>query len=203
MKGRKKRGRFGTLLFTVPILVVALAVAYQLISVTYFNTGTLIVQAQSSAKYYPSVFLNVSVSVSTLSGNTGTQGGRTPLTLTLTQGAYALAFPSLQWYSAPQSRMVSILAGKTSFSVGVYDPIVKGVAIVSNQFNVTTISAKHAVTPVVWVNKMSGYAIIEGAPNGTIMIQPRSNYTYVFQTPGTYALTLFGVQAPVLTVSVV
>jgi hypothetical protein len=203
MKGRKKRGRYGTLLFAVPIVVVVLAVAYQLISVTYFNTGTLVVQAQSSARYYPSVFLNVSASVGALSGSTGTQEGQTPLTLSLTQGAYTVSFPTVQWYSAPQSRMVNILAGKTSYAVGVYDPIVKGVAIESNQFNATAISAKHGVTPVVWVNKMNSYAVVQGAPTGTIMIQPMTNYTYVFQTPGKYTITLFGAQAPVLNVSIV
>jgi hypothetical protein len=203
MKGRKKRGRYGTLLFAVPIVVVVLAVAYQLISVTYFNTGTLVVQAQSSARYYPSVFLNVSASVGALSGSTGTQEGQTPLTLSLTQGAYTVSFPTVQWYSAPQSRMVNILAGKTSYAVGVYDPIVKGVAIESNQFNATAISAKHGVTPVVWVNKMNSYAVVQGAPTGTIMIQPMTNYTYVFQTPGKYTITLFGAHAPVLNVSIV
>lgn len=203
MKGRKRRGRFGTLLFAVPILIVIVVVAYQLISVTYFNSGTLIVQAQSSARYYPGVFLNVSVTVAAVSGNSGTQEGQTPLTLSLTQGAYTIAFPQVEWYSVPQSRMVNILAGKTSYAIGVYDPVLKGVAIVGNQFNATTISAEHGVTPVVWINKMSGNAIVRGGPGGEFTIQPTMNYTYVFQTPGSYTLTLFGVQAPVLNIQVV
>jgi hypothetical protein len=196
MKGRRKRGRLGTLLFALPILVVVILVAYQVISVSFFNSGTLIVEAQSSDRYYPSAKLNVSVSV-------GTRTGLTPLTLSLTQGAYTAVFPTVQWYSAPQSQMVSVLSGRTSYAVGVYEPIVKGATIEGNQFNVTRISAKHGVTPFVWINKMSGYAIVQGGPTGTIMIQPAMNYTYIFQNPGTYTFTLFGVQAPVLTVLVV
>jgi hypothetical protein len=195
MKSRRKRGRFGTLLFALPIILFVLVIAYQLISETYFNTGTLIVEAKSSGRYYPAVSLNASVSV-------GTRGGTTPATLSLTQGTYTVVFTTVQWYTTPQSRTINVVAGKTSYALGVYDPIVKGVSIEGNQFNATTISAKHGVTPIVLINRMSGYAVIQGAPDGTIIIQSAQNYTHVFQNAGTYTLTLFDTSAPGLTVSV-
>ena len=195
MKRRGKRGRFGTLLFVLPTVLIALVVAYQLISVTYFNTGTLIVEAQSSGRYYQPIDLNVSVSV-------GIRGGTTPVTLTLTQGTYTAVFTPVPWYSTPQSRTVSVAAGRTSYAIGVYDPVVKGVTIVGGQFNATTISVKHAVTPFILINRMSGYAVIQGSPSGTIIIQPAQNYTNVFQNVGTYSLTLLGTGSPELTVSV-
>jgi hypothetical protein len=194
MKGRRKRGRFGTLLFVLPIAIVILIVAYQFISETYFNSGTLVVEAQSSGRYYQSVGLNVSV-------NVDTRGGTTPLTLSLTQGTYTVAFPSVQWYSTPLPRTVSVLAGKTAYALGVYDPVVKIVSIEGGQFNSTTISVKHGVTPFVLINKMSDFAVVQGAPSGTIIIQSAKNFTYVFQNAGTYALTL-GTGAPDLTVAV-
>lgn len=195
MKNRKKRGKFGTLLFALPIAVFVLVIAYQLISETYFNSGTLVVAAQSSGKYGPVVGLNVSVSVES-------RGGTTPITLSLVQGTYMVIFPSVQWYSTPESRSVGVVAGRTAYVLGVYDPIVKGVSIEGSQFNGTTVSAKHGVTPLVLINKMSGYAVLMGAPDGTIIIQPARNYTHVFQSTGTYMLTLFGTSSPSLTVVV-
>lgn len=195
MKARKKRGRFGTLLFALPIMIFVLVIAYQLISETYFNSGTLVVEAQSSGRYSSVMDLNVSVSL-------GTRGGTTPLTLPLTQGSYTVVYQSIQWYSTPQSRTVDVVAGKTSFALGVYLPIMKGISIESNQFNVTNISAKHSVTPIVMINRMSGYAVIQGGPADTIIIQPMQNYTYVYRNAGTYTLTLFGTGSPDLIVSV-
>jgi len=196
MRGRKKRGKFGTLLFALPVILFVIIIAYQLILVNYFQSGTMIVEAQSTGKYYRVVGLNVSV-------NVGTQAGTTPLTLSLTQGSYTVTFPTIQWYSTPQSRTASVVAGRTTYAVGVYDPIVKKVSIEGNQFNATTVSAKHGVTPLIWINKMSGYAVLQGGPTGTIIIQPAQNYTYVFQNAGTYTFALFGTSAPDLTVSVV
>lgn len=195
MKGRRKRGRYGTLLFALPIVLFALVIAYQLISETYFNSGTLIVQAQSSGRYNQSVDLNVLVSV-------GTRGGTTPVTIPLIQGTYTVVFPSVQWYSTPEPRTVSVVAGKTSYAIGVYEPVVKGVSIENGQFNATTMSVKHLVTPFVLINRMSGYAVIQGGPTGTIIIQPAQNFTYVFQNVGTFTLNLFGTSSPDLTVAV-
>jgi hypothetical protein len=195
MKGRKRRGRFGTLLFALPIVLIALVVAYQLISETYFNSGTLSVAAQSSGKYYPQVVLKVTATV-------GTQAGTTPFTLSVTQGTYTVNFSPMPWYSTPLSRTVSVVAGRTSYAVGVYDPIVKGVSVEANQFNVTSISAKHGVTPLVVINKMSVYAVIQGGPTGTIIIQPSQNYTNVFGSAGTYTFSILGADVPNLVVSV-
>ncbi|HEV2138949.1 MAG TPA: hypothetical protein VGR53_08905 [Nitrososphaerales archaeon] len=195
MKGRRKRGRFGTFLFALPIVLIGFVVAYQLISATYFNSGTLIVETQSSGRYYPAMTLSVSVSVDT-------SGGTTPLTLSLTQGTHTVVFPSVQWYSTPQQRTVSVLAGKSTYALGVYEPVLKVISIEGGQFNATTISIKHGVTPFVLINKMTSFASVQGAPIGTIIIQSAKNYTYVFQNSGTYTLTLFGTSAPNLTVAV-
>jgi hypothetical protein len=195
LKGRKKRGRFGTFLFALPIIFFAVVIAYQLISETYFNSGSLTVAAQSSGKYYQAVPLNVTASV-------GKQTGTTPFTISLTQGSYTVNFLPIQWYSTPASRFVSVVAGRNSYALGVYDPIVRGVSIESNQFNVTSISAKHGVTPIVWTNGMSSYAVIQGGPSGNIIIQPSQNYTFVFQSAGTYTFNLFDSRAPDLVVLV-
>jgi hypothetical protein len=195
MKSRKKRGKFGTLLFALPITLFVLVIAYQLISETYFNSGTLVVAAESSGKYSAVIGLNVSVSV-------GSRGGTTPITLSLVQGVYTVVFPSLQWYSTPIPRTVSVLAGRTAYALGLYDPVVKGISIEGGQFNATDISIKHGVTPFVLINKMNGFAVVQGAPTQTIIIQSAKNYTYVFQNAGTYTLTLFGTSSPDLTVAV-
>jgi len=195
MKGRRKRGRFGTLLFVLPIVIIAFIVAYQLFSATYFNSGTLVVEAQSSGRYYQAVGLNVSVRVDT-------RGGTTPLLLSLTQGTYTVVFSTIQWYSTPSPRSVGVLAGKTSYALGVYDPVLKVVSIEGSQFNATTVSVRHGVTPLVLINKMSGFAVVQGLPTGTIIIQSAKNFTHVFQNAGTYSLTLFGTSAQDLTVAV-
>lgn len=122
--------------------------------------------------------------------------------LSLTQGTYTVVFSSVKWYSTPLPRTVSVLAGKTAYALGVYDPIVKGVSIEGSRFNATTTSVKHGVTPFVLINKMSSFAVVQGGPTGTIIIQSAKNFTYVFQNAGTYTLTLSGTSAPDLTVAV-
>jgi hypothetical protein len=195
MKGRKKRGRFGTLLFALPIVIIVTVVAFQLISETYYSTGTLFIETKSSERFYPAVGLNVSASV-------GGQGGTTPFTLTLTQGVYTVVFPSVLWYSTPSPEIVTVIAGRTSYGLGVYNPIVKAVSVEGSQFNASSISARHGVTPISLINKMSGYAVIQGTPDGTIILQHAQNYTHVYKLPGTFTLTLFGTGAADLTVSV-
>jgi hypothetical protein len=184
MRAKRKGRRFGTYLFIVPLLVISVVVAYQLINDYYYpQTGTFSVNAQSSAKYYHAVGLNVTASV-------GSRNGVTPFTLSLTQGAYTVTFPALTWYSSPQPRDVSVVAGRTAYAVGVYDPVVDYVAISQSQFNTTRIIAMHGVTPVVWLNQMGENVAILSDPTGLVTILPNQNFTFVFPAFGSYSVRL-------------
>jgi hypothetical protein len=194
VKGRRKRRRTGILLFLIPLFVVALAVTYQEIAANLYQTGTLVVRAQSSDRYYHSVGLNVSASV-------GARSGITPFNLSLTQGTYTVSYEASQWYHSPQPRSVGVIGGKTSYAIGVYDPIVEAVAISQDRFNTTQLTVMHGATPVVWLNQMGGYAVIESGPTGRVIIPPSQNFTFVFPAAGSFAVSMPVVQgAPELTI---
>jgi hypothetical protein len=195
MRPRRRGRRFGTYLFIVPLLVISVVVAYQLVADFYFQTGTLSVSAQSSAKYYDAVGLNVSASV-------GSHSGVTPFTLSLAPGAYTVTFPNLAWYNPPQPREVSVVAGATSYAVEVYDPTVDYVAISQNQFNITHILAMHGETPVVWSNRLTSYVAIKSDPTGLTTIPPLQNYTFVFPAVGSYVVRLTQFNSSALVVDV-
>jgi hypothetical protein len=191
----KKRNPFGVLVFFIPIVLIVSVVAYAIITGTASPTGTLVAEAQSSSRYYFPIGLNVSVAV-------GTRSGVTPLTLFLAAGTYRVTFSSLAWYSTPSPRDVSVSSSRTSYAVGVYDPLVEAVSIGQNQFNNTRLSAMHGVTPVVFVNHMSSPVVLESDLTGNISIRPSQNFTYVFQNRGSFDFTLSGSASQALTVAV-
>ena len=194
MKGRRKNNRFGTLLFIVPIVLVAALVAYAIVDTTSFGNGTLIIRAQTSTKYYSALYLNVTV---TAAGKSGT----TPLTLSLPQGTYTVTFPSQQWFTPPPSRTVNLTSRGDSFVVGVYNPIPVSVSVNQDKFNTTKITVLHRVTPLIWVNPTQNYAVISSDLTGRIIIPPLQNATYVFQNPGSYVFTIVGSTSASLQVS--
>ncbi len=195
MKRRKAKKRFGFLLFVVPAILIGLVVVYQIIEATYFQTGTLMVQAQSSDRYYPTVNLVVPA-------NVGSKSGVTPFKLELAQGAYRVTFSEQQWYHTPSERFVNVVAGKTSYVVGVYDPIVKTVSISQGRFNSTQLAVMHGVTPVVWVNQMNDYVVMQSDLTGRVIIAPSQNFTYVFRNSGTFTFLLPLTISPLLELDV-
>jgi hypothetical protein len=195
MKRHKAKRRLGILLFLVPLVIIGTVVAYQLVQGTYSQKGTLIVRAQSSARYYRSVGLNVSATV-------GSGSGVTPFELELTQGAYKVIFSMQKGYHTPPERLVNLPSGKTSYVVGVYDPIVETVSVNHSQFNSTELFAMHGVTPVVWVNEMSDTVVIYSDLTGRVSIAPSQNFTYIFQRAGVFAFSLPQASAQKLSVKV-
>jgi len=196
MKGRGKKSRFGTLVFLIPILLVVALVAFAVIDRISLQNGTLIVEAQTSAKYYPAQALDVPVSVA---GKAGT----TPYTLTLSAGAYTVNFPTTKWFVAPHSRTVNLTAGGTSYVVGTYSPIPVFVSVDQDHFNTTSIEVLRAITPVTWVNPSSSYEVISSNLTGRLFIPPMQNYTYVFSSQGTFAFSFVGTISHELVVTVV
>jgi len=196
LRGRGKNRRLGVFLFIIPIILVVALVAYAVIDSTSFRNGTLIVEAQTSAKYYPARALGVPVSVS---GKAGT----TPYTVTLPAGTYTVTFSSARWFVSPQSRTVNLAGGETSYAVGIYDPIPVVVSVGQGRFNATSIEVMHAITPVVWVNPSSDYEVIFSNQTGRLFVPPLQNYTYVFSSQGKFAFSLVGTSSPELVVTAV
>jgi len=196
MKGRGRRSRFGTLVFLIPILVVVALVAFAVIDTTSLQNGTLIVEAQTSAKYYPAQALYVPVSV-------GGKAGTTPYTLTLSAGTYTVNFPTQRWFVAPHSRIVNLTAGGTSYVVGTYSPIPVFISVDQNHFNTTSIEVLRAITPVIWVNPSSSYEVISSNLTGRLFVPPMQNYTYVFSSQGAFTFSFIGTISHELEVTVI
>jgi hypothetical protein len=196
MKRTGKSSRLGTLLFLIPIILVVALVAYAIIDTIAFQNGTLIVEAQTSAKYYPAQALYLPVSVS---GRAGT----TPYTLSLPAGTYTVNFQSEHWFVSPPSRTVNLPGGRTSYIVGTYDPIPVIVSVDQSHFNTTSIEVMHGITPVVWVNPSSNYEVISSSLTGRLFVAPLQNFTYVFSSQGKFAFSFAGNTSPDLVVTVV
>jgi len=196
MKGRGKNRRLGTFLFLIPIILVVALVAYAIIDTTTFQNGTLIVEAQTSSRYYPALTLHFPVSVS---GRVGT----TPYTVTLSPGTYTVNFQSEHWFTAPQSRTVSLPGGRTSYVIGTYDPIPVIVSVDQDAFNTTSIEVMHGITPVVWVNPSSVYEVIASNLTGRLFVPPLQNYSYVFSGSGKFTFAFVGSSSPDLVVTAV
>ena len=195
MKPRKSRRRFGTMLFFIPIVLILLLVVYGVLSSHYLGSGTLIVSAQTSDRYYQPLGLNVTAQVGT------SHTGATPLHLQLATGTYLVQFSQVPWFYTPLERSINMVPGQTEYAVGVYDPIVRIVVVSNNEFNSSRMTAEHSITPVIFVNQMKSYVLIQSGPIGRVNIPPSGNFTYVFTTPGTYPVYLVDGTAAV-TVSV-
>ena len=191
---RKKERRIGTLLFLIPILLLSALGAYAIIDATGSHAGTLVVRAQTSTKYYPAEYLNVSAGVAG-------QSGITPFTLTLTQGTYTVSFSGARGFVTPQQRSVNVTSGVTSYVIGVYDPIPVLVSVGQNRFNTTSVTVLHRVTPLIWTNPTSQSVVITSDLTGQISIPPMHNSTYVFQSQGTFSFSLVGAQSSKLVVT--
>jgi hypothetical protein len=169
-------------------------VAYAIIDATHSYSGTLVVRAQTSSKYYPAEYLNVSAFVSG-------QSRITPFTVTVAQGTYTVSFSGLRWFVTPQQRSVNVTSGVTSYVIGVYDPIPVVVSVGQNKFNSTSVTVLDRITPLIWTNPTSHSVVITSDTTGQISIPPMQNSTYVFQSQGTFSFSLVGSQSPKLVVT--
>lgn len=173
----------GKLIFFIPVVIVLAIVAFAFVSFLTVQTGTLIVRAESSGRYSPSVILHPEVSV-------GSTTQVAPFNLTLPQDQYTVVFGSLTWYETPPPRTLELSLGKTEFAVGVYSPIMKGISVTQNGFNTTNITALHGVTPVVWINVGGLPVSIEVSGGGRVLVNPSRNYTVVFSSTGTFTFSI-------------
>jgi len=196
LQARRKKRRFENLVFFIPIIVIVIAVTYQVLTSTYFGSGTLIVSAQTSGEYYTAKWLNVTAEVGVYAK------GTTPIHASLPQGTYTVQFSPQAWFYTPPERTVSLPPGKTAYVVGVYDPIVRTVLIASNKFNSSLVSAGRDVTPVMFINMMSDNVLIQSLPSGRVSIPPAGNTTIVFPQTGRYLVYMPLVTDANVTISV-
>lgn len=178
MKRRKTSKTVGRILFAVPVVVVIALVIFGLISAISTHSGTLTVEAVSSGRYSSPTQLKVHATV-------GSTTEATPFNLTLPQGQYSVSFGNVSWFKTPDNSSVGLVGGKTAYVIGTYVPIVKAIALTSEGFNTTTVTAKHGVTPVVWINEGNSVEVLEVSGVGRIPLNPTQNYTRVFASQGT------------------
>jgi hypothetical protein len=138
-----------------------------------------------------------------LTAQVGSKSGLTPFHLLLTPGTYTILFPQEPWLYAPSSRTVEVPAGQTSYVVGVFSPIVREILIRDGQFNATTVTAFHQLTPLVFVNNMGNVVQLQIDSGNSYRVPPGGNLTYVFSQKGTFPVSLQGViGTPTVNVSV-
>lgn len=178
-KQSRRSKTFGKLAFFIPVVAIALVVIFGVLNAATTQSGVLIVEAYSSARYSPRVGLTPQVQV-------GSQTMTAPFNLTLTGGTYQVTFGAVSWYTAPGSRSVTIVGGRTAYAVGVYSPVVRVISIGSHGFNSTSVTAMHDVTPVVWVNNNSTFAVLDVSSVGHVVLEPSQNYTVVFSSAGAF-----------------
>jgi hypothetical protein len=172
-KGSKPLGKF---LFFIPVAAVLVLVILAIVSLISTQTGTLVVRAESSNRYSPTVQLYPSVAV-------GANDERSPFNFSLSQGTYTVVYGPLSWYVTPPSRSIVLSGGRTEFAVAVYSPVIRSIAVTQNGFNSTSITAMHGVTPVVWINERNSTVVLE-ISGVRATIAPSENYTRVFPSAG-------------------
>ena len=181
----RKQGsrRLGRTLFVIPVLLVIGIVAFGLVSAWLNSTGTLVVEAQSSYGGVTSPLL----AVATVSTTTG----HTPYNVTLNPGSFTVTYSQLEWYHTPPPTAVVVLGGKTAYSIGIYTPIASVISVTSVGFNSSRSTAKHGVTPVVWIDASTKAVQIESGSFNAV-IAPGQNYTRIFQAASNMTVTLLG-----------
>jgi hypothetical protein len=173
-KGKSRyNSRVGRFLFFVPAIIIVILVVYAYIQLN--SPGTLIISAEDANGNQLKVH-------ATVNGNTVT----TPTKLPLSQGSYTVDFATVTWYYPPASRNVAVDPGQTVYAVGFYQPETVFVQVTPAGFNVTTIAALHAVTPVKMINPTNSFVQISGGPFPNVGLNPGQTYTYMFPTAGTF-----------------
>jgi len=163
----------------VPVVVILGVVVVALLT-SGGNSGTLVVEAATSGRYYTARSLTATATVESSTGPT-------PFNLSLPQGAYSVTYASIQGFAPPSPREVTVIKGQTSYAIAVYQPLVKVVGTQGGLFNVTSVQAIRSVTPVVWLNTKNSYFVINVQPTGRMVLGPDQNFTYVFSQSGSYS----------------
>jgi hypothetical protein len=183
MSRAKSSRRTGRIIFFIPIVVVLAIVLLAFVSFLTVQSGTLEVMAQSSGRYSPSVSLHPYVSI-------GSTTQVAPFNLSLAQSQYTVVFGPLSWYKTPAPKTLVLSLGKTEFAVGVYSPIMRGIAVSQNGFNSSSVTALHGVTPIVWINVGTLPVSIEVSNGGRVLLNPSQNYTAIFSSTGTFSFDI-------------
>jgi len=183
---KKRSVPFGRLVFFIPLVIVLLLILFAFLSGSTSSTGILLVSAQSSDNAATPLRVTATVQSTT---------STTPFNLSLTQGTYVVNFGGLAWYTAPPAKTILVPAGKTVYSVGVYEPLERFVAISNGAFNQTAVTALHGVTPVVWVNEEGSPLLLNIQGLKPVSLQAGQNYSYVFQSAGKYTYSIHGFAA--------
>jgi plastocyanin len=183
LKRGKKHSRLGGLVFFIPTVIILGIVAFGVFSYISTRSGTLEVEAMSSARYEPSVQLHPLVTVNGMST-------KSPFNVTLPEGEYTVVFGNMSWYTTPASRSVVVSGGETQFAVGVYDPVVRVISMSSVGFNSTSVTAEHGLTPVIWVNVGENAFTLNIQGLARISLNPGENYTTIFSTQGTFSYSI-------------
>ncbi|MDG6924647.1 MAG: hypothetical protein JRM96_01035 [Nitrososphaerota archaeon] len=182
MTRQRQRKKLGQLLFFGPIVALIIIVLLGFGSSIAGGSGTLVVRAQG-VQQSPGDYLHVSATVSGSSRIT-------PFNLTLRQGTYTVSYAPLEWYRTPHPVSVTVIGGKTAYAVGSYVPTPVGVSIGPGGPNVTSATAEHNVTPIVWINRSTATVQIS-SPLFSVPIPPGANHTSTFPTPGTVQVQIF------------
>ena len=175
----KRRRLFGKLLFALPFLLLVAAIVYGYFSAS--QPGSLVVDARDAHTLNP---LAVQAYVN---GKSVT----TPTTLSLVQGVYNVTFSQLEWYQTPGARTVSLSGGHTAYALGEYTPTPEIIRISSQGFDITSISAKSGLSPVVWVNTSAQFVVLLGDQFNRVIINPNQNFTYIYQSTGRFQYSIW------------
>lgn len=181
MARSKRRKRLGQIFFFGPIIALTVLVLIGFAGSITGGSGTLVVLAQG-VQQSPGQYLHV---YATVAGSTHI----TPFNLTLRQGTYIVNYTPLEWYRTPNSVSVTVIGGKAAYAVGRYVPTPVGINIGPVGPNVTSATAEHSVTPIVWVNRSNATVQIL-CPSFSVPLSPGESYTNTFSTPGTVLVQL-------------
>jgi len=143
--------------------------------------GTLVVEARDAHTLNP---LAVQAAVN----------GRfitTPTTLSLSQGVYTINFSQLPWYETPGPRTISLPAGGTAFALVEYAPTPEIIRISGVGFDITSVTAKAGLSPVVWVNTSTQSVVLVGEQFNRVIINPNQNFTYTYQSTGHFQYSIW------------
>ena len=179
LKSRRQRRPRTKYLFFLPIAILTTIVAYGYYASS--QPGTLVVEASDASSQND---LSVPASVNGMLVTA-------PSTLALPQGIYTVTFGQLQWYQTPSPKTVSLPAGRTVYALGEYIPTPEIIRISSAGFDIARISAKGGLTPVVWVNTSTQFAVLLGDQFNRVIINPNQNFTYVYQSSGHFQYSIW------------
>jgi len=166
-------------LFFVPLAILTTVIVYGYYASS--QPGTLLVGARDASSQKD---LSVPASVNGMLLTT-------PSMLSLPQGIYTVTFGQLQWYQTPSPRTVSLSAGRTAYAQAEYVPSLEIIRISGQGFDVTSVTAKGGLSPVVWVNTLDQFVVLTGDQFDRAVINPNQNFTYVYQSAGHYRYSIW------------